>query len=131
MKLISFPELSLKQGHIYCSYYDVLVGTASKIWHDRAHARMCVCVYICMCVGRCVCVCVCAPMRTRTRTCLRECNINLESTNLEWNFHNNRVNKVNKLLKYDAKNCVKRKQHNILKTQYLQRSLYITTLTTF
>jgi len=70
-----------------------------------------------------MCVCAC--------TCLCECNINLEPENLEWNFHDNRVNKVNKLLKYKAKKCVKRKQHNILKTQHLQRSLYITTLTIF
>jgi hypothetical protein len=118
MKEMIFPELSLKQGHIYPSYYDVLVGTVREILHERTHARICVCV--------CVCVGVCA----RACTCLRECNINLESANLERNFHDNIVNKVNKLLKYNAKKCVKRKQHNILKTQHLQRSLYITTLTT-
>jgi hypothetical protein len=123
MKLISSPELSLKQGHIYHSYYDVLVGTAKEILHKRVHERARARV--------CVCVCVCGRTHARTRTCLRECNINTESANLEWNFHDNRVNKVNRLLKYNAKKCVKKKEHNILKTQHLQRSLYITTLTIF
>jgi hypothetical protein len=90
---------------------------------QRDIARTSACTHMCVFVYMCVCVC--------ERTCLWGCNINLESANLEWNFHDNRVNKVNKLLKYNAKKCVKRKQHNILKTQHLQRSLYITTLTIF
>jgi hypothetical protein len=99
-KLIIFPELSLKQGHIYHFYYDVqLRGTGRD--RQRDTARVHACVY----------------------------NINLKSTNLEWNFHNNnRVNKVNKLLKCEAKKYMNRKQHNILKTQHPQRSLYIKTL---
>jgi len=47
----------------------------------------------------CVCLCLCA----RTRACLLESHINLESANLEWDFHDKRVNKVNKLIKIRCK----------------------------
>jgi hypothetical protein len=84
MKLIIFPELSLRQ-----TYLPLLLWRSG--WdsqRDTAWTSTCICV----CVGVCACAC----------TCLHECNINLQSTNLEWNIHDNRVNKVNKWLKYEA-----------------------------